>query len=85
MTCEVSAPESRNTTTRLPPSMSWPRVGQADCLTGTDGGTYASGVMPAASKIGFHTVLTLWPSGFVNNSVKTSFGFASRNVLTFCK
>lgn len=45
-TCEVSAPESRKTTTRCPLSMSSPRVGQSDCATGTDGGTYARGVIP---------------------------------------
>lgn len=37
----VSAPASMNTTTRFPLSMSEPRVGQSDCLTGGAGGTYA--------------------------------------------
>lgn len=38
--------------------------------------------IPAASKMGFHTVAGDKPSGLVKRSVSTSFGFLSRNVLT---
>jgi hypothetical protein len=43
------------------------------------------GDAPAASNTGFHTIDTDTPSGFVKSSVSTSFGFASKKVLTFVR
>jgi hypothetical protein len=41
--------------------------------------------IPEASNAGFQTSRTDNPSGFVNNRVSTSFGFASKKFLTILR
>lgn len=72
--------KSINTTSRVPESMRFPSVGhssRASVLFGAN--AYVS--MPAALKTLSKSV-TFFPSWFVSSNVTTSFGFASRKVLT---
>jgi hypothetical protein len=83
-TAPLSAPESMKTTTRFPESIIDPSVGHSLCLTGVPGvgGTKANWSTPEFSNAGAQTVFISSPSGFVKIKVRTSFGFASRKVLT---
>ena len=74
-----------NTITLLPWSISSPSVGHSVRAMGTCGGTYASGAMPDASNAGAQTSGRERPSGFVKRKVRTSFGFASSQVLTVAR
>lgn len=67
----VSAPESKNMTTRFLESIICPRVGHALCFTGREGGINARSAIPEVLNAGAHMSVMESPSGLVKIRVRT--------------